>query len=53
MKRGAERETDDRGQKQLIKCCRLGMSSCRWEPIDPGVFLKRSCVLRGDKHWLL
>lgn len=41
MKREVERETDDRGQKELIKCCHLEMLSHQWELIDPNVFLKR------------
>lgn len=41
MKREVERETDDRGQKELIKCCHLEMLSHQWELIDSNVFLKR------------
>lgn len=54
MKREVERETDDRGQKQLIECCHLEMWSHHWELINSNVFLKRrqpdkSCLLCEDK----
>lgn len=54
MKREVERETDDRGQKKLIKCCHLEMLSHQWELIYPNVFLKRrgpneSCLPCEDK----
>ncbi len=39
MKREAERETDDRGQKELIKCCHLEMLRHQWRLIDPNVCL--------------
>lgn len=50
MKREVERETDDRGQKELIKCCRLEMLSCRWKLINPNIFLKRK---RSDRSHIL
>ena len=49
MKREVERETDDGGQKELIKCCHLEMLSHQWELIDLNVFLKR----RPDESRLL
>lgn len=46
MKREHEREKNDRGQKELIKCSHLEMLSHQWELIDSNVFLKShvSCV---------
>lgn len=41
MKREVERETDDRGQRELIKCRRLEMLSRRRELIDSNVLERR------------